>query len=333
MRRKTIFAVVLSIVFWITCAAPKQVQAAAPDEDLYYSFNPHVCPKKLYDAYGPEEWETFFKLCDALEAGEDTFECPNFKIYDWCFSGGPLSKYFPLARFGTLSDYTNNCSDGVGHFTYYVSKEDFMQKQKEFEQLVVDILKENVRKDYTDFEKCIALYEYMIKNYTYDWEEFENNYPEKLDQLPRDIYGTYRTFMDKKGICEDLSGVYGYLLLQCGVEAVGFESRTPSYTHSWTYVTIDGSGYFIDPTWGIPDEGEHDLDYFMMTEAERKPDFGDTMTPISYNYDYNNKDIDFSANDDRYKVLRGGDFVSLDTENKILHYTVNGEPREFHYES
>ncbi len=294
-----------------------------------YTFNVHVCPKKLYDAYGPEEWESFFNLCDALEAGEDSFECSSRDAYEWCFSGGPLSKYYPVARFYVTADYINGYQNGIGHFTYDIPKEEFMQKQKDFEQLVVDILNENVRKDYTDFEKCVALYEYMVTNYTYDYVQCANNDVEIMNTLPKDSFGTYRTFRDKEGICDNLSAVYNFLLLQCGVEAVQFEGQN----HAWTYVTIDGEGYFIDPTWGLHSECFHDLDYFMMTEADREPYFGDDMHPVMFYYEHKNKDVDFSATDDKYAVLHGGDFVALDTENKILYYDLYGELKEFHYEA
>lgn len=313
-------------------AATEASSEAEPEEESY-TFNPCVYPKKLYDAYGPEEWDTFSNLCNALEAGEDTFKASSREAYEWCFSGGPLKDYFPVARFAAYGDFLDGYSDGVGKIKYEIPKEEFMKKQKEFEQLVADILKENVRKDYTDFEKCIALYEYMVTNYTYDWDEYAVNDSGEINDLPAGTYGSYRTFMDKKGICDDLSSVYNYLLLQCGVEAVKYEGGTGADSHAWSYVTIDGVGYFIDPTWGIHGEGVHDLDYFMMTEAEREPDFGDTLCPVMYYYDHKNQNVDFSAKDDRYSLLRGGDFVSLDTENKILHYTVDGEAREFHYES
>ncbi|MBO4809908.1 MAG: hypothetical protein J5537_12795 [Lachnospiraceae bacterium] len=302
------------------------------EDDLYYTFNPHACPKKLYDAYGPEEWEAFFNLCDALRAGEDSFECANRDVYEWCFSGGPLNDLFPLARFTITPDFINGYSDGKGHFSYDIPVEEFLEKQAAFEEMVVDILKENVTKEFTDFEKCITLYEYMVDNYTYDWEECANNNFEAMEKLPRGTYGVYRTFMDKTGICDDLSAVYDYLLVQCEVDAVQYEGFTGD-GHAWSYVTLDGTGYFIDPTWGLDENGNHDLTFFMMTEAEREPDFGDRMAPVIYYYEHENTDIDFSANDDKYEILHNGDFVSLDREQKILYYNVEGEEREFHYDA
>lgn len=298
------------------------------DENIHYSYNPHVCPKKLYDAYGPEEWESFFNLCDALRAGEDTFECKSRDAYEWCFSGGPLSKYFPVARYYVTGDFLNGYSDGVGHFTYDIPAEEFVQKQQVFEQLVVDILKDNVRKDYTDFEKCIVLYEYMVENYTYDYVQYANNDLDTLNTLPKDSFGTYRTFRDKTGICDDLSSVYDYLLLQCGVEAIQFDGND----HAWTYVTINDVGYFIDPTWGLHESCWTDLTYFMMSEADRADDFAGHMNPEMFYYEHKNKDVDFSANGDKYEELHNGNFVSLDRENKILYYEDCGEQKEFHYD-
>ena len=32
------------------------------------------------------------------------------------------------------------------------------------------------------------------------------------------------------------------------------------------------------------------------------------------------------------RMLLGGDFESIDTENKILYYSIDGEEKELHYE-
>ncbi|RKM56973.1 hypothetical protein D6856_14450 [Butyrivibrio sp. XB500-5] len=295
-----------------------------------FSFNPHVCSKKLYEAYGPEEWETFFKLVDALRKGEDTFECPSREIYEWCFSGGPLDELFPVGRYNLEMDFENGYTEGVGHITYLIPKDEFMKKQKAFEKMVMKIVNDNVDKDYTDFEKCIALYEYMINNYVYDYDEAKAN--ESGDFYTTWDCGTYRTFLDKKGVCNELSNVYNYLLLQCGVEAAKYEGwvNTEPVGHAWSYVTLDGVGYFIDPTWGLPDQTDSDLQYFMITSDERDPDF-DVMEPEIYYYDFQKKDVDFTAKDNRFAALHSGEFISFDKKKKILYYKVMGEKKKFYY--
>ena len=71
----------------------------------------------------------------------------------------------------------------------------------------------------------------------------------------------------------------------------------------------------------------------MMTAQDREHDFGDTMEPETFCYDHRNPDVDFSATDDRYASLRGGDFEELDTKTKTLYYKVGDERREYHYSS
>ena len=134
-------------------------------------------------------------------------------------------------------------------------------------------------------------------------------------------------------MCCDLSSVYNYLLLQCGVDAVQFEGGEDGNRHAWTYVTIDDTGYFIDPTWALPDETALDLKYFMITAKDREPDFGDLMGPVKFCYDHKNTDVDFTADDDRYASIHEGKFVSLDVKNNTLYYKVGSEKREYHYAS
>ena len=164
MKKKTIFATALCCAFLTACtsiapgeqanldesvddlavieestAANAATEASTEEtpEEYNFTFNPHVYPKKLYDAYSPDEWETFTNLCNALEAGEDTFKAASRETYEWCFSGGPLDEYFPVARFALGVDFLDGYTDGVGKIIYDIPKEEFKQKQEEFEKLVI----------------------------------------------------------------------------------------------------------------------------------------------------------------------------------------------------
>jgi hypothetical protein len=299
-------------------------------EEEYYSFNPHAYSSKLYATYGEERWKAFYNLCDALRAGEDTFECPSADVYGWCMSNLIITNFFPVAGnnlyyINQYGEYTY--SDGVGYINYAIPKEEFLQRERDFENTVNQILRENVRTDYTDFEKCLALYNYISKNYSYDYEQLavlntENAY----------YWGSYDCLMTKKGVCEDISALYNFLLMECGVDALQYMGASTGTGHSWSYVTIDGVGYHIDPTWGLSDDGGTDLAYFMMSTEERL-----TGSMSDYNIrPYLNmldvgQGVDFSANDNRYAPIHQGYFAGLDRERKILIYDINGERREFNY--
>ena len=308
---------------------PKNNSAAC---DVYYTFNPHVFPSKLYVVYGEERQKAFFSLCDALRAGESSFECSSQDIYEWCFRDDIIKEFFPVAQ-GYVSGYEPEIGycDGKGMIKYNVPKYAFLEKETAFENDVTEVLRQYVRRDYSDFEKCLALYDYIEKNYEYDYEELDIIDKGDMDEFYARGYGTYKTFMDKKGVCDEISGLYDYLLLQCGVDALKYNGITvEDEKHAWSYVTIDGTGYHVDPTWGITND--MCLKYFMMPSDVRGRVFMDkTVKPAYFGDEYEADDVEFWADDDRFASLREGTYLDYDVKRKVVCYEVDDEVKEFYY--
>lgn len=293
--------------------------------DVYYSFNPHVCAALDYDSYREEAWNAFFNMCDALREGRDSFECADEVSFNWCFSG-VLDKLFPGVAPFVDSD---NCSfsNGVGHIAYLIPADEVVVKEQEFEREIENVLSQCVTKDYTDFEKCLAIYEYMAKNISYDDEKSDVIKGVVEDDLTEYGSGVSSCLYNKKGVCADIAITYTYLLLQCGVDAITF-----GYSgHIWSYVRIDGSEYHIDPTW-TTSHGDVRLSYFLMTDEERLASIGNRkIYPLKYRYEYYTP-MSYRADDTRYEEINCGKFISMDRDNKIVYYELNREMREFHYE-
>ena len=279
-----------------------------------YQFNPHVYSPMLSKYYSQEWWDSFYSLCDALREGRDTFECVSQEAYDWCMDDVTLADLFPPACVvikRESNDGTVPFENGIGRIYYGISPEEYIVRQAGFEAMIVEILNSVLEPDDTDFEKCMKLYAYMESTYTYGNIEFSG-----------DGY-TYATLLHKKGVCENLSGVYVYLLLQVGVDALNIGCFN-EIQHAWTYVLLDGEGYHIDPTWGLHDEGDPlILTYFLNSERVRNDqgvptdDLTAGMVPrfwLSFT------ETVLPATSEKYACLQGATFVSLDEENKILYY-------------
>ncbi len=287
----------------------------------------------------------FFRFCDAVRNGEDTFRCENEDAYGWCL--GRFSEYFfPIARYYASmyaendEDFVGSWVNGVGHIYYKIPKDEYLQKEREFEQQITDILNAAIGDDYDDFEKALGLYEYMTRNFTYDYELMEmqgNGY-----DGPRNT--VYSLLTTGKAVCQQIGGLYSYLLLQCGVEAgeISNGSGYP-YNHQWTYVVLDGKGYHADATWGLTssiygdDGGKHMpfLTYFLMTDRERSEgdlDGAATYTMAGLGED-SRKVLDFWASDDRFSVLHiGAEYIGMDRQNKNVRYLDDdGNEQLFHY--
>ena len=97
----------------------------------------------------------------------------------------------------------------MGRIYYEMPAEDFVEREADFEQKVEDVLNNTLEKDDNEYEKY--------------------------------------TFMTHKGKCIDLSGIYAFLLLQSGVEALSVGSFDDQ-DHGWVYARVNGQGYHLDPT-------------------------------------------------------------------------------------
>ncbi len=289
-----------------------------------FTFNPHVYSTILGTVYGEEYWEGLYNLIDALRAGEDTFECASEEVYKWCVNPARLLDLFPGGSFALQDLFLlpeDAYEDGVGKICYAMDKQEFLEKEAAFEEDLMKVVNDYVDPDYTEFEKCLALLDYVAStcHYNHDGEPYGGS-------LCRPLY-------EHTGECGHFGLFYSYLLMQCGVQAFAIEndpaSEYPGY-HCWTYVIVDGVGYHVDPTWLLKSEYDEEqlrLTYFLMTDAERE-EFGfdpDTFQLNCY------PDIKVKCTDDRFSALHEGYFEGIDRNNKILYYSVNGITKEFYY--
>jgi hypothetical protein len=311
------------------------VETSEAQEYVPFEFNPHAYSSILEACYSQEYRDSFFNLCDALQEGKTEFECSSEAVYKWCLDPVTLNQLYPVAVM-QISASEEGYSDGVGHFSYKQPVEDYLARQDEFCQDVTDIMNSYIRSDYSDFEKCLALYDYIDSNYTYDHDG-------EIGKTP-DGSG-YLCYKLKKGICCDFGAWYAYLLMECGVDAIEVQNwGTPDSLgyHAWTYVVIDGQGYHIDATWGLKSEYYTDnivMDYFMMTDDDRAESgylAEDLQVPLlPYFHAKDCPDYTFTASDTRYRLPYGSTCETFDPDLNVIYYVrgINGPAdEEFKYE-
>lgn len=302
-------------------ASPEPTAEPTPEPRGHYTFRPKVCPSYMAELFGEPMVETWYHLVDAVMAGEDSFACPDAHTYHWVMGQFPY-RCFPVLN--ELIDYcydrSNPVADGVASFTYKVPPEEAAAQIADFAALVEGILNETLADDYSDTEKALALYIYFSRNYTYDYEAAS------LDIYP-DYLSAYRVLTTGTGICQDLSVTYSYLLLQAGVDATVMSGHR-SYdgaSHQWSYVKINGHNFHIDPTYVIGDPDS--LSYFMMNDERRET--ADGYSPEDYticsNYAQDHPHPDYVADDDSFRDIWEGRFVSFDHESRTLRYWQRSE--------
>lgn len=294
----------------------------------HFEFKPIVMSSIFRDIMGEDMVQAYCNYVHAVMAREDSFEVKSEHDYDWMIGQFP-SQFHPLYRKYTESNYGGAFKDGRGTFSYKIPKDELTAKEEEFEELVTGILNENLRDDYSDLEKVLALYIYFSENYSYDYDALE------LDPLESDKkLSSYRFLFEKKGICFECAGAFEYLLLQAGVDCTcgGGTSHTNNEGHAWSYVTINGKNYHVDPTYAMSEPDS--LSYFMMTDSQREisGSFVKEEMSIGGHYKEDHNGSKYDADDDFFAPLWGGTFKSWDHEKKLIYYeNSEGEEAVFDY--
>lgn len=320
----------------IVDTAASETETTLPETEALvpFEFNAHVYSQTMSERFPQEYWDSFYNLCDALRVGESSFECASQEAYEWAISGSALANLFPAACLKVddkFNDGTVPFENGTGHIHYNMPVEEFVQRQADFEEMIVDILNSTLESDDTEYERALKLYLYVAENYDYD-------YSDRTDRVDENGY-VYSTFMSHSGVCVNYGSVYAYLLLQVGIDAFNVGCFEDGMDHAWTYAVINGKGYHIDTTWALkscyPGVGNVYLDYFMMSDVQRDYDgclVRDLTVQLLPEFWVNRTSITLTADDDHYCIRDYCEFLSLDEENKIVHYEdLYGERKEFYY--
>ncbi len=104
----------------------------------------------------------------------------------------------------------------------------------------------------TDYEKIYAVYNWLCKNVTYDYENLE-------DTTYLLKHTAYAALVNKTAVCQGYAVLFYRLMLELGVDArviVG-DGGGP---HAWNIVELDGLYYNLDATW---DAGQSEYIWFL----------------------------------------------------------------------
>ena len=292
----------------------------------HYEFKTYVMPTIFADIMGEDMCEAYRSYVDAVLAGENSFKVKSDNDYGWMLGQFP-DRLYPIFDVYVESDYGGGYNNGTGTFHCNIPKEELFKKEAEFETLVTDILNENLRDDYSDFEKVLALYIYFYDNCTYDYDEVE--------LTPLEMYGSpYRVLTEKTGICGELSTAFSYLLLQAGVDSTtcGGYSHNVGDAHGWSYITINGRNYHVDPTFAMSNPGS--MAYLMMNDSQREIEGGFVKSEmcVGCHYKDEHNGDKYDANDDFFAPLWSGTLISWDHDKKLIrYYDMDGNEATFDY--
>ena len=94
----------------------------------------------------------------------------------------------------------------------------------------------------SDVEKVEAVYEYIVLNACYDWENY------KKSTVPKVSYEAYGIMIEGIGVCAGYARAFSQFMNKLGIECKVITSK--AMDHAWNLVKIDGVWYHVDITWG-----------------------------------------------------------------------------------
>lgn len=154
-----------------------------------------------------------------------------------------------------------------------------------------EILKKIIKKEMTDYEKELAIHDYLVLNCEYDYNNIN-------DKIPRASYTIYGLLINGKGVCQAYSEAAKLLLNMVGIECDIVTGTANSEAHAWNIVKLDNEYYMLDITWDDPypdEKGRVIYNYFNVTSDKLALDHNwnknkwNTANGTKYNYyEYNN---------------------------------------------
>lgn len=125
--------------------------------------------------------------------------------------------------------------------------------------VVDEIIKTTVSSNMSDYEKELALHDYIVLHSSYGYETGAEKY----------AYTAYGVLCDGKGVCSGYAQAFSLLLTCCGIENEFVTGEAGGESHAWNKVKLDGNWYSVDITWDdpVPDRlGYAGHQYFNVTD-------------------------------------------------------------------
>lgn len=134
-------------------------------------------------------------------------------------------------------------------------------KARELYQVLKTVLDTCITEEMTDYEKELALHDYLITHCVYS---------EKEEQGPAsDVYRAYGALVNHDAVCNGYAEAMQLMLLSAGVHSKFVIGTADGIDHAWNLVELDGKWYHLDTTWDDPrpDQGDDTLHpYFNVTD-------------------------------------------------------------------
>ncbi|KAA8674433.1 cell wall-binding repeat-containing protein [Clostridium sp. HV4-5-A1G] len=165
---------------------------------------------------------------------------------------------------------SGNTSNALLSFTYYDTQANLLNKRNQIVAKVNEIVSSITNSTMTDYQKELALHDYLVNNCEYDPNVPSGNIPPVGD----DDYDAYGVLINKIAVCQGYADAMYRLLKAAGIESLMVSGTATNGVqtegHAWNIVKIGGQYYQLDSTFDDPsykDGSNHPThDYFNVTD-------------------------------------------------------------------
>lgn len=215
--------------------------------------------REMYDILDTMQEEGELNLQPSLAVEEAELD----KIFQ-CLMNDHPELFFVKGYTYTLYTYAGETAKLGFTGMYTMDAAEREEKQKQIEARA-ELYLQGISLQASDYEKVKYVYETIVleTEYLRDAEESQN---------------IYSVFVNHESVCQGYAKAAQYLLMQLGVRATLVKGTVyGGENHAWNLVWIDGTGYYMDATWG-------DASYRMTEEGEEPEETEDSPPVINYDY-------------------------------------------------
>lgn len=202
-----------------------------------------------------------------------------FDIIEEIVMDDPEIMFYDGARYRT---------DGQLTLNYSKDRDYILGAVKETVRRADEILGRIIKPGMSDFEKELAIHDYIVNNCRYDIEGLREG------AIPPESHTAYGVLVKGTAVCEGYASAMKLLLDKAKIPCIIVTGHSKGEPHAWNMVCLGGQYYHVDATWDDPDmaSGEQTLShvYFNLMDDDMVKDHswdrGDYPRCVSDKYNY-----------------------------------------------
>ena len=174
--------------------------------------------------------------------------------------GGP---YYGGSSWRITTDTSRSTSRVEVTLRYRFPAAQIAERVREADRVASQAVAESVRPTMTDYEKELALHDWLVLHAHYDLANYQ------AGTVPDEEYTPWGVLVAKTGVCDSYSSAFQVLADKAGLETRKVEGTADGGAHSWNQIRLDGRWYNLDVTWDDPTGGPDKLSHAYFNVDDR----------------------------------------------------------------